>query len=136
MIEYFKDCAGSPENERNDCTVRALTISTGKPYWECYNVLAKFGRKPNKGTNIRKFFKNNKTVFNFWFKKLRFRKQITLNKFIKKYPVGTYYVRISRHVFVVKDGVAIDAVRPKTYCRITDAWEVIDFTAGTYTKSL
>lgn len=136
MIEYFKDCAGSPEEERNDCTVRALTIATGCSYHDAYMILANFGRKPNKGTNIRKFFKNNKTVFNFWFKKLRFRKQITLNKFVKKYPIGTYYVRISRHVFVVKDGVAIDAVRPKTYCRITDAWEVADFTTGDFTNSL
>ena len=128
MLEYFKDCAGSPKNEQNDCTVRALAISTGKSYWECYCVLANFGRKPNKGTNIRKFFKNNKTVFNFEFKKLKFRKQITLNKFVKKYPIGTYYVRISRHVFVVKDGVAIDIKKPKQYCRITDAWEVIDYT--------
>jgi len=132
MIEYYKDCGGSPENERNDCTVRALAISTGKPYWDCYMMLANFGRKPNKGTNIRKFFKNNKTVFNFEFKKLRFRRQITLNKFIKRYPIGTFYVRISRHVFVVKDGVAIDMERPRTYCRITDAWEVIDYTTNKY----
>jgi hypothetical protein len=125
MIEYFKDCGGSPTCERNDCTVRALAIATLVPYWKCYQVLAKFGRKPNKGTNIRKFFKNNKMVLGYWFKKLKFRKQITLNKFIKKYPNGTFYVRISRHVFVVKDSVAIDMVRPKTYCRITDAWEVI-----------
>ena len=126
MIEYFKDCGGSPEYERNDCTVRALAISTGLPYSDCYTILANFGRKPNKGTNIRKFFKNNSSVLGFWFKKLRFRKQITLNKFVKKYSLGTYYVRISRHVFVVKDGVAIDMAKPKQYCRITDAWEVID----------
>lgn len=130
MIEYFKDCGGSPENERNDCTVRALAISTGRPYWVAYNVLQTFGRKPNKGTNIRKFFKNNKIVLGWWFKKLPFRRPITLNKFVKKYPLGTYYVRISRHVFVIMDGVAIDMVRPKTYCRITDAWEVILPTEG------
>jgi hypothetical protein len=106
--------------------VRALAISTGKPYKEAYSILQTFGRKPNKGTNIRKFFKNNSSVLGFWFKKLRFRKQITLNKFIKKYPTGIYYVRISRHVFVIKDRVAIDMVKPKTFCRITDAWEVID----------
>jgi hypothetical protein len=131
MIEYFKDCGGSPDNERNDCTVRALAISTGKPYWDAYTVLQTFGRKPNKGTNIRKFFKNNKIVLDHWFKKLNFRKQITLNKFVKKYPVGTFYVRISRHVFVVKDGVAIDMSKPKTYCRITDAWEVLSTTEWT-----
>ena len=126
MIEYFKDCAGSPDYERNDCTVRALAISTGRSYSDCYTVLANFGRKPNKGTNIRKFFKNNSSVLGFSFKKLRFRKQITLNKFVKKYSLGTYYVRITKHVFVVKDGVAIDMIKPKAFCRITDAWEVID----------
>ena len=124
MIEYFKDCGGSPEHERNDCTVRALAISTGEPYEKCYRILESFGRRPNKGTNIRKFFKNNKMVFDYVFEKLRFRKQITLNKFIKKYSLGTYYVRITKHVFVVKDGVAIDMTKPRPYCRITDAWEV------------
>ena len=126
MIEYFKDCAGSPDYERNDCTVRALAISTGQPYSECYNILASFGRKPNRGTSIKNFFKNNSSVLGFSFKKLRFRKQITLNKFVKKYSLGTYYVRITKHVFVVKDGVAIDMTKPKPFCRITDAWEVID----------
>lgn len=132
MIEYFKDGGGSPDYERNDCTVRALAISTNRPYNEAYSILQLFGRKPNKGTNIRKFFKNNKIVLGFWFKKLKFRKQITLNKFVKKYSTGTFYVRISRHVFVIKDGVAIDMVKPKTYCRITDAWKVIDYTSNKY----
>lgn len=124
MIEYYKDCAGSPKEENNDCTVRALVISTGMPYHDCYMYLASFGRKPNRGTNIRKFFKNNRTVFDYSFTKLKFRKAVTLNKFVKLYPSGTYYVRKSRHVFVVKDGVAIDMSKPKTFCRITDAWEV------------
>jgi hypothetical protein len=125
-IEYFKDCGGSPEHERNDCTVRALAISTEGSYHDAYMILNSFGRKPNKGTNIRKFFKNNRIVLNKVFKKLKFRKQITLNKFIQKYPTGTFYVRITRHVFVIKDGVAIDMTRPKTFCRITDAWEVTE----------
>ena len=125
-VEYFKDCGGSPEHERNDCTVRALAISTEGSYWDAYKILNSFGRKANKGTNIRKFFKNNRIVLNKVFKKLKFRKQITLNKFVQKYPTGTFYVRIVRHVFVVKDGVAIDMTRPKTFCRVTDAWEVTE----------
>jgi len=125
-IEYFKDCGGSPEHERNDCTGRALAISTEGSYHEAYMVLNGFGRMANKGTNIRKFFKNNRIVLNKVFTKLKFRKQITLNKFVQKYPTGTFYVRITRHVFVVKDGVAIDMTRPKTFCRVTDAWEVTE----------
>ena len=126
MIEYFKDCGGSPEHEQNDCTVRALAISTESPYHDAYMILSNFGRKPNRGTSIRKFFKNNRIVLNKVFTKLKFRKQITLNKFVKKYPIGTFYVRKTRHVFVVKDGVAIDMTKPKTFCRLTDAWEVTE----------
>ena len=126
MIEYFKDCGGSPEHEQNDCTVRALAISTESPYHDAYMILSNFGRKPNRGTSIRKFFKNNRIVLNKIFTKLKFRKQITLNKFVKKYPIGTFYVRKTRHVFVVKDGVAIDMTKPKTFCRLTDAWEVTE----------
>jgi hypothetical protein len=127
MVEYFKDCAGSPENERNDCTVRALSISTSQPYHDCYMLLASFGRKPNKGINIKNFFKNNKAILGHIFKKMPFRKPITLYKFVRQYPLGTFYVRIRGHVFVVKDGVAIDMMKPKTYCRITDAWSVASF---------
>ena len=126
MVEYFKDCAGSPEHELNDCTVRALAITTESSYHDAYMILSSFGRKPNRGTSIRKFFKNNRIVLNKVFTKLKFRKQITLNKFVKKYPVGTFYVRKTRHVFVVKDGVAIDMTKPKTFCRLTDAWEVTE----------
>lgn len=126
MIEYYKDSAGSPEHELNDCTVRALAISTESPYHDAYMMLSNFGRKPNRGTNIRKFFQNNRTVLNKVFTKLKFRKPITLNKFVKKYPVGTFYVRKARHVFVVKDAVTIDMTKPKTFCRLTDAWQVTE----------
>jgi hypothetical protein len=122
MIEFYKSNGGSPVYERNDCTVRALAVSTGQPYFECYDTLARFGRKPNKGISVRDFFKRNKTVLGFKFKKLKFKKQITLSKFVKKYPLGVYYVRKTKHVFVVKDGIVIDSCKPKTFCRITDAW--------------
>ncbi len=124
MIKFIAEDGGSPEHERNDCTVRALSIATNTPYSHAYNILLNFGRKPNHGTNIRKFFKNNRVIFGHSFTKLSFRKQITLNKFIKKYTTGVFYVRISKHVFVIKDSITYDSVKPKQFCRITDAWKV------------
>ena len=125
MIPFFKDSGGSPLEEKNDCTVRAQAVATGRPYHDCYMLLSTFGRKPNKGTSAVKFFSNNKCFFGHVFRKLKFRKPVTLRKFVKRYPEGTYYVRKSRHVYVVKDGVAIDTFRPKPLERITDAWEVV-----------
>jgi len=125
VVEFLKSNGGSPKKERNDCSVRALAIATDTSYWDAYKILANFGRKPNTGVLILNFFKKHKNILNHKFIKLRFRKQITLNKFVKKYPFGTYYVHISKHVFVIKDGVAIDSVKPKKFCRIIHAWEVI-----------
>jgi len=121
----FKYCDGdSPKEERNDCTVRALKISTGCKYYDAFRLLHNAGRKPNKGFFIEKMLKTNSYHFGHTFTKLKFRKPITLVKFIKKYNEGTYYVRKSRHVFVVKDGVVLDMYNPGAYSRVLMAWKV------------
>ena len=124
MIKFILDCAGSPDNERNDCTVRALAISTNSSYMKAYMILCYAGRKRNRGFYIENFFKNNKCCLGHSFTKLKFRKSITLQRFIKTYPKGTYYVRKRGHVFVVKDGVVFDDSKPGKYTKIIMAWEV------------
>lgn len=125
MIEHHYSTAGSPTNEQNDCTVRSLTISTGKPYQECYRYLFNCGRKPNKGfVTERMFKKKTNYILGSKFEKLPFRKKITLNKFLQKHPEGTYYVKKRGHVFVIKDSVVIDMLKPQRFCRIIKAWEV------------
>ena len=124
MVKYKADSAGSPDDERNDCTVRALAISTGTPYMKAYMILCNAGRKRNRGFYIENFFKKNKCCLGHCFTKLPFRKSITLRRFIKTYPTGTFYVRKRGHVFVVKDGVVHDLFKPGDYTKIIMAWEV------------
>jgi hypothetical protein len=124
MVNYIIESAGSPDSEKNDCTVRALAIATETPYIKAYAKLATAGRKRNRGFHICKILKSGTVHFNHVFKKLKFRKAITLQKFIQKYPTGTFYVQKYAHVFVIRDSVVLDTYRPGPYTRITKAWEV------------
>lgn len=125
MINYIIEKGGSPDNERNDCTVRAMAIATETSYAKAYMKLAAAGRKRNKGFHVCKILKSNSIHFNHTFKRLRFRKAITLKKFLKNYSKGTYYVQKRGHVFVIRDGAVLDTFKPGAYTMIVKAWEVI-----------
>lgn len=125
-IKYHENNGGSPPGEKNDCTVRALAIATNASYMKAYMILSSAGRKHNKGFIIEKFLKKNCIYLGHCFRKLPFRKPITIRKFVQKYPKGVYYAKIRGHVFVVKDGVVHDMVEPRAMQRITAAWEVTD----------
>jgi hypothetical protein len=124
MINYIIESAGSPDSEKNDCTVRAMAIATETSYTKAYLKLATAGRKHNRGFHVYKLLKTNTVHFNYRFEKLKFRRAITLHKFLKRYPQGTYYVQKSGHVFVVRDGAVLDNFRPGAYTRIVKAWKV------------
>lgn len=124
MINYIIEDAGSPSSERNDCTVRALAIATETSYNKAYMKLAAAGRKRNKGFHVCDILKSNSVHFDHTFKKLRFRKGITLRKFLKNYPKGIYYVQKRGHVFVIRDGAVLDTFKPGAYTIIIKAWEV------------
>ena len=126
MIKYQEDSGGSPPEEKNDCTVRALAIATNTSYMKAYMILCNAGRKHNRGFVIEKFLKKSCSYLGHCFRKLPFRKAITVNKFVQKYPVGVYYVKISGHVFVIKDGTVHDMVEPRPMQRIKKAWLVTD----------
>lgn len=124
MINYIIESAGSPDSERNDCTVRAMAIATETSYSKAYMKLAAAGRKRNRGFHVSSILKTKSVHFDHLFKKLPFRKPITLQKFLKKYPSGTFYVQKYGHVFVIRDGAVLDTYRPRPFVRIAMAWEV------------
>jgi len=124
MINYIIENGGSPDNEKNDCTVRAMAIATETSYAKAYMKLATAGRRRNCGFHIHKLLKSKSIHFECLFKKLPFRKPITLQKFIQRHPQGIFYVEKYGHVFVVRDGAVLDTYRPSRYVRITRAWAV------------
>lgn len=104
-VDFIYSLGGSPEWEKLDCAVRALAIVTDFPYRLIHEMCKAWGRK-DKGSTLTgsKFIK--------WlpFKWTRFvRKPVRLETFIKKHPVGNFYVQLSDHVTAVCDGVVIDA---------------------------
>lgn len=124
MLKYVYDEAGSFEKERNDCTVRTLALTTNISYSKAYMMLNQAGRKNNRGFVIEKLLKNSCSYFGHSFFKLKFRKPITIRKFIQKYPKGVYYAKIRGHVFTIKNGVIYDMIEPRPGQRIIKAWKV------------
>lgn len=109
---YLKATACSAEHaEKNDCTVIAVSIVTGRPYDEVHAALARHGREPGKGTNssvylavIREFgcsviperHEHCKTVK-------------TAERYLPRH--GTFLVRTRGHVLAVRDGKVHDHSR-------------------------
>jgi hypothetical protein len=124
MIQYQYCSGNSPKDERNDCTVRALAIATDSKYYDAYKLLYNAGRKPNKGFHIERLLRSSCFYLGCQFVKLKFRKSITLNRFIKKYPAGIFYVKKRGHVFVVKDGIVLDMFKNGPYTKVIAAWRV------------
>lgn len=110
---------------KRNCTVVALAATTGLPYDEAHRIAEKAGRLLNKGFRSEKLIK----YFNAKHGRNQFRKvkrtTITLQKFCKKYPRGSFYVRKKGHAYAVIDGVVVDCTRPKSLERIKEAWRFI-----------
>lgn len=112
-------------SHKNDCTVVALSASTGISYDRAFNFLELCGRKHKRGFNsskmIEEYNSRNGNVFEHVVKS----KKIIVRKFVKMFPKGTFYVRKRGHAFVVKDGVVVEmhdgAVTPRSF--IQDAWQ-------------
>lgn len=124
MIQFKEAHAGSPSFERADCTVRALALATDAPYYDAYKILSQAGRKSNQGFYVEKFFKKCNFMLGCQFTKLKFRKAVTLQKFLKNYPAGVFYIRKRGHVFVVKNGTVLDTCKPGPLTKVLMAWKV------------
>lgn len=102
--------------ERNDCVVRAMTVITKEPYEKIHSILERNGRKFCKSTYNDAVFGAAKelgltpVVNKFGCgPRCKIRDRISLGKFIKMFPVGSYYVQHSGHAFAVIDGCVCDS---------------------------
>lgn len=109
----------------NACTVVALQCVTGNSYKQCYEYMKKFGRPRGKGMTTKEVcsalesFKRFKVVKGEYSRKNR----ITLNQFVKKHPIGKYYLMHRGHAFAVIDGVVHDHTNGKRR-QVTCAYRV------------
>lgn len=113
-------------SDTNNCTVVAFAIVTGLDYDVCDVIAMRTKRKRRGGHWPEKMVNYGKRVFGLKFKKFKF-SSITVQKFIKKHPVGKYYVYNRDHCFAIIDGVIHDRSSSlvKPFQIIKGAWLVL-----------
>jgi len=129
MSEMYKEIrtAGKSYNEKNDCTVVAVSAATGHSYSEAHSAMADAGRKRHKGA------KPHQTISAL--KALGFKtKNITISAIQKNYPpkyrpntITPSQVRMLQNVW--KDGKTYICFTASHALTIIDG-EVIDWTDG------
>ena len=116
--------AGSPKEERRDCTVQALALATGIPYTVSHSVIQSNGRLPRKGLSRRVWY----GLLDRHFTRILASEKNgpTLNSVVPTLDKNKTYIISKRgHSFVVKEGVVLDRRPPKPMSRIKGIWEVV-----------
>lgn len=113
--------------ETNDCTVMAWVNCFDCSYEAAHIWMHRFGRNARRGMTLKqieaalKGCRKAKVRFGPYGKE---EKGITLNQFVKKHPVGRYYVTVRGHALCIKDGVLYDFKESKR--------RIVDFAARVY----
>lgn len=96
----------------NDCTVRAISLATGRSWDYTYRKLSEFAQiqaiMPDDVLYIDEYLERN-------FDKIcgcRDRYKITVRDFVRQNPRGTYLITMSGHITCAIDGVIYDTFDP------------------------
>ena len=114
--------ASSGIKDNNNCTIRALSIASGIPYDEAFEIGKEAGRKTGRGFHTRKLMayarKNG-----IEFRKMKY-KSITLQKFLALGLVGRFVVKRRGHAFAIISGVIHDGLVNPPMSRLTEIYKV------------
>lgn len=122
------------DNDRNCCTVVALSNVTGISFAEAQAIAKAAGRRRNRGfSTVKLIAEARRRGFNFevtigatGIVNDAYRGQtVSIARFCREHPVGRFLVRRSGHAFTVIDGVVEDRFHNKPLCRITHAWQLV-----------
>ncbi len=103
--------------QKDDCTVRALAVVTGRPYDEAYDALAAAGRRASRGFDFRRWaatacfagFRLRWTPL----PAVRGRPRTTPDSFVRDHPEGRFVLRTAKHVMACVDGAVHDTHQPR-----------------------
>jgi hypothetical protein len=128
MIDFIYDDGGRANagfrGEAGDCSTRAISIATGKPYREVYDDLTRLGnreritkRHPSKGSaragvrmsTLRKYLAGLGWE---WVSTMTIGSGCQVHLRSNELPNGRLIVRVSRHLCAVIDGVIRDTHDP------------------------
>lgn len=122
--------------EKNDCTVRSLSVVAGLPYGAAHRTMELAGRRPRKGIAITTVYPTGDTVkrianydvkevFRSGFDKFYgFKTDITVAEALRRFPRGRFVFRTKHHVFAVIDGTIYDCNAPDGMRRrVSRVWQ-------------
>ena len=116
-------------NERNDCTVRALAVATGKGYAAAHQFMSRNGRKPGRGAQFARILRANKhEVLGTRLQPISLVEAKGLRTAILRNPqlrTGTWILQMRAHVVTLKDGKLYDSFDSSRKV-VRSAWRVLE----------
>lgn len=130
-------------SEKNDCVVRAMAACFRVPYAHAHAVAASLGRKRGRGMQNDAWVGRwmqcevsngnalpahayvNASVMITPGGNLFIREGMTLGKFMRINPQGTFLVWVRSHVMCVRDGVVLDTGTPAWKQKIRGLWRIV-----------
>lgn len=111
MFKYYN---ANPHNRRvNDCTVRAISLATGRSWDETFEELSKFAQAqaimPDDVIYIDEYLERK-------FEKICGCKnniKISVGDFVNTHKIGTYLITMNGHITCCIDGVVYDTFDPR-----------------------
>jgi len=125
---WVKTDAGRSESKRprqkNDCTVRALSIAQQISYDDAYDILAKAGRRSGCRFKFSDWIKEQSWVKKISFPAVKGQRRMNPATFVKQYPKGVFICKVAKHVFTIQDGVVFDDFEIAPDRCIYTAWQI------------
>jgi len=138
-ISYIYNDAGRKQNkpsERNDCTVRALAISTNTDYKMAHDFLKERGRKCRKPFLFPKKRSDDYALgYEFVWKSfplVKGKKRMSPERFAIEFSKDVYICKTVKHVYAVVNGVINDTYKTGWHngrC-VYGCWEVKEIEDG------
>lgn len=105
--------------EHLDCTVRAFALARDISYAESHKLFMKAGRKSCHTTKFYKFMQKSYPNISHT-ETIKPRPRV--KTFLKQNKYHNIILRISGHIFCVKDNVILDIIDAYQRCIVTDIW--------------
>lgn len=129
---------GRYPRERDDCTVRSMSLATDWPYAETHELQRRAGRPnykpwlfmqwmpkilhtPINGVLFSEVFSAGECINGYW---IPASKKMSLNRFVKSHSKGSFIVCVHGHALAVIDGVIHDKIYTSPLTRVWKAYKV------------
>ena len=110
--------------QKNDCTVRALSIARDIPYDEAYETLKAAGRECSKGFDFVRWIARQPFATKISFPAKKGEPRMDLFNFCDIHLEGTYILRVAGHVVACVNSVVYDTVKLRENRCVYTAWRI------------